>query len=747
MNNVGASQELITAPYFSGRRGGYKMEFDKPEVPKPSDPAVKKTRSTIPMTAWFLGPKAENADLWRTCIEYIFTDYTHWRRNYFPQDPVVITRERRRDHELWTDQLNNHLDRLLSDLKSHFPFYSPRYIAHMLSEQTLPSIAGYFAGMLYNPNNVTSEAAPVTVEMELEVGRAVSEMLGFNSRTSWAHICSGGTIANIEALWAARVAQFYPFCLRDYCTTKALTFLIKLPNGTQVPLKDASDAQLISLRPNEAILMGRKLADFLVKSHYDPKRVGEELGKAINASEYNIVHRGLSKVVHRISMRPVIYVSAAAHYSIKKAAAVLGYGEDSVIEIPTDSSFRIDVRELRNKLTSLGKDQYVASVVGIVGTTEEGAVDPVHDLHFLRQELAREHCRYFWLHVDAAWGGYIRTLFCGHRLEGKRDKKLETLANQYAEVICAREDCKLPFQSGDIPVGQIRWDNSWILMAFLAMQSADSITVDPHKLGFVPYPAGIVAFKNGAITDLLAQRAQYISEEQGGYEALTEPKAINAIGPYILEGSKPGAAAASCWLAHKTIPLTVSGHGKMMRTSLLNARKLVKYMVQHRHNFMRFHCEVYGASATMPTHCFAFEPLYEPQTNIVCFVVRPMFLSNRTLKPRDADLKELNSLNRLVYDKLSISTEDHFRTSYSQPFFVSRTILRSSQYHGAGIARLLAELGITVSDYMEDELFVLRCTVMNPMYFEAYRQAKIDYLFEFVKHLHFVTHETLGAKS
>ena len=64
---------------------------------------------------------------------------------------------------------------LLAALKSDCPFHSPRYAAHMVAEQTLPSIAGYFAGMLYNPNNVSREAAPVT-EYPMDVRKSGAKL-------------------------------------------------------------------------------------------------------------------------------------------------------------------------------------------------------------------------------------------------------------------------------------------------------------------------------------------------------------------------------------------------------------------------------------------------------------------------------------------------------------------------------------------------------------------------------------------
>src|SRR4051794_37371302 len=106
-------------------------------------------RPTAPVSAWFLGPKSEHGAAWRALLEHVLLDYLHWRRNYFPGDPLVIGHARRREQAPWLDELNERLDELLSRLKADFPFFHPRYLAHMLSEQTLPSVIGYFAAMLY----------------------------------------------------------------------------------------------------------------------------------------------------------------------------------------------------------------------------------------------------------------------------------------------------------------------------------------------------------------------------------------------------------------------------------------------------------------------------------------------------------------------------------------------------------------------------------------------------------------------
>lgn len=700
-----------------------------------------------PLAAWFLGPKAEHSDLWFELIAYIFQDYAHWRTNYFPNDPIVISRERRRRHDQWQDHLKTDLDSILNSLKAHFPFYSPRYAAHMLSEQTLPSVLGYFAGMLYNPNNVTDEAAPVTVRLELEVGRMVAEMLGYRPHKAWAHLCSGGTVANIEALWVARMVQYVPFIVRDYCASQRVDFTVKTADGRRAPIVALSDQELIGLRPNESIFMVRKLARFEVEQlGRDQAAVIDAINRFVQASEYNVKLRGYDAVVRKLGRRPLLFVSAAAHYSVKKAANVLGYGEDCVRLVPVTPRFRLDPEALGAMLERVREEEYVAAVIGIVGTTEEGAVDPIHAIAALRDQLARAHNRSFWLHVDAAWGGYIRSLFCGHGPEVTAGPDLDATCARFARAIDARETIARDFVRGAPVAGvgrgdseEIVWDNPDVYKAFIAMGDADSITVDPHKLGYVPYPAGIIAFKNGLVTELMTQRARYISDASEGIRSIDDMVEIRAVGPYILEGSKAGASATSCWLAHKTIPLTVHGHGKIMRTTLLNAKKLYWYLQHHRKRFAAFEEACGPGGDGRCAHPFTFQPLCNPDTNIVCFVAVPMAWRDARLTPAAMPLRWINELNRRIHDELDIPKPSRgTQMPYTKEYFVSNTTFEQSQYTGQSIEPVLRAIGVSPREYAERGLTVLRSTVMNPLYFTAQAEG-VDYLAGFVRHLHTVT--------
>ncbi len=168
----------------------------------------------------------------------------------------------------------------------------------------------------------------------------------------------------------------------------------------------------------------------------------------------------------------------------------------------------------------------------MIGSTEESAVDPLRKIIDLREELRREGLD-FAIHADAAWGGYFN---CMYREEGLlfRDAAPEFPMSDY--------------------VGE----------QYRALREANSITVDPHKAGFVPYPAGGLCYRNSAMRDLVSLAAPVVFHNQ------TEP----TVGVYGIEGSKPGAAAAGVYLAHKVIRPTKQGYGKILSQCVWTSKRM-----------------------------------------------------------------------------------------------------------------------------------------------------------------------------
>jgi len=73
---------------------------------------------------------------------------------------------------------------------------------------SMPALLGYFMTMLYNPNNVSIEASPLTTVAEMEAGLQLCDLVGYNTDRNnkdlpvgWGHITCGGTVANLESIW------------------------------------------------------------------------------------------------------------------------------------------------------------------------------------------------------------------------------------------------------------------------------------------------------------------------------------------------------------------------------------------------------------------------------------------------------------------------------------------------------------------------------------------------------------------
>lgn len=784
--------------------------------------------------AWFLGPKAENAPGFEELMLLTLRDYAHWRRNYFPSDDVLITKTYQRQLVSSNDKLYQNLLELTAELRRNFPFYSPRYIGHMLSDTLLPSLLGYFAGMLYNPNNVTPEAAPVTVDMEIEACNEIVKMLGFTPSPSvpkdfdqtsisnykkelqnefaWAHITQGGTTANIEALWIARTIKYAPLAVWDIARKDGLAINIKLPNGQSKDIRRISKKQLLFIKPNEAIYLLAKYVDAFKSKYSLPLSEASKSALSLLSTSPYSLNKGISKVMQEFP--PVLFVSGTAHYSIQKAADLLGIGRDNIELIEMDASFRISIEDLKNKMMrTLSQNRIPLAVIAIMGTTEEGAVDPVHKILDFREELEKNENVSFWIHVDAAWGGYIRSLFnlsiedeveaviskisknmalrfvtdyCqwnnsffelvesklseylndNLELKGKIEqrnfveKNIKAKINGYhekldyyvsignnkeylrllrrffsyfqelnlgtvnidmnlddrIELVNEYVSTHLHFRFGEYERDlDIRWGSKDVGSAFIGMSKADSITIDPHKMGYVNYPCGMVAFKNDRVRHFIIQKAPYITSIRQDILIHMPPKhleklddsprvVVEAFAPFIVEGSRPGAAATALWLTTKTIPPTMKESGSIIRASLLSARELYEWLIHWE--------KISERNKSDKDYQYLPLTINPPDTNVVIFSIK---------KKTSNSLSKMNRLTELVYEHFTIQTELGEREySYAQPFFLSKTTFEEPIYPFNSLRKFFEMyFSKTYTEklhetYKTEGLKVLRASVMNP---------------------------------
>jgi glutamate/tyrosine decarboxylase-like PLP-dependent enzyme len=136
-----------------------------------------------------------------------------------------------------------------------------------------------------------------------------------------------------------------------------------------------------------------------------------------------------------------MYASSETHFSVAKAAALLGIGRKNVRQIAVDERFKLRTDDLVAKITADLKAGYVPfCVVTNAGTVNTGAIDPLADI----REIANRF--QLWMHVDGSYGAF---------------------------AVLAESAKKL----------------------FAGLEQADSIALDPHKWLYLPVDVGCVIYR------------------------------------------------------------------------------------------------------------------------------------------------------------------------------------------------------------------------------------------------------------
>lgn len=166
-----------------------------------------------------------------------------------------------------------------------------------------------------------------------------------------------------------------------------------------------------------------------------------------------------------------IFVSDKSHFSNLKNASIMGLGEKSIIKVPTDERFRMDIPLLKKYMK---REEQMGNIpIGIVataGTTDFGNIDPLDDIADIAEQYQ------IWMHVDAAYG-------CALLLS----EKYRSLLN--------------------------------------GIERADSVTVDYHKSFFQPISSSAFIVKNKRELLILKHHADYLNPKEMDEEEI--PAQIN----------------------------------------------------------------------------------------------------------------------------------------------------------------------------------------------------------------------------
>src|SRR6266850_2210314 len=91
-------------------------------------------------------------------------------------------------------------------LRDNYPYFHPLYAGQMLKPPHAVARLAYALAMWINPNNHALDGGRATSAMEKEAVAGIAAMFGWKDFLG--HLCGGGTMANLEALWVA--GQLHP---------------------------------------------------------------------------------------------------------------------------------------------------------------------------------------------------------------------------------------------------------------------------------------------------------------------------------------------------------------------------------------------------------------------------------------------------------------------------------------------------------------------------------------------------------
>ncbi|MCB0349481.1 MAG: hypothetical protein KDD37_11645, partial [Bdellovibrionales bacterium] len=328
----------------------------------------------LSLKSFFVGPQAENKEILYNEISMVLDHWIDWRRDFCPNDGFAISGDDQSNpaFQKKIQEMRTHTQSLLDTFSKEIPKFSPRYLGHMFSEISLPSIIGHLIALLHNPNNISKESSRVGINIEKEAIRYLSQMVGY-SENSLGHFTSGGTVANFEAVIRAK---------------KKLTNNILKHNERDIGFNEACYIFDTNKLPTK-----NDLSDIEIYKYISHK--------------YKLDFEGFT-----------LLVPDSKHYSWTKSASIFGVGAKNLTLVSLNKHGQICTSDLQKKINScLVKKIPMICITSVLGTTELGTVDAIDKITEVISSYKTQYGFDFWHHIDAAYGGFFTCLKDGNILK------------------------------------------------------------------------------------------------------------------------------------------------------------------------------------------------------------------------------------------------------------------------------------------------------------------------------------------
>ena len=264
----------------------------------------------------------------------------------------------------------------------------------------------------------------------------------------------------------------------EYCRRNAHPGCWAYITSPGLPIDPMSHALTAALNQNVtgfhstpgATIIEQIVIDWMVQLAGLPESAGGLLqggGSLANLSALTVARNqalGTTIIEHGLYAGPrlVLLVAETVHFSVLRAANILGIGTEDIIFIKVNTSKQMCMTTLEESLKKFSEcdEIRVVAVVATAGTTATGSIDPLSDIAIICKRYG------VWLHVDAAYGGAALLS--------------EDLRNR-----------------------------------LLGIEQANSITIDLHKWFYMSVECSVLLYRNPECArDTFAIKADYVRENR-----------------------------------------------------------------------------------------------------------------------------------------------------------------------------------------------------------------------------------------
>ncbi|OAT46536.1 tyrosine decarboxylase [Proteus hauseri ATCC 700826] len=467
--------------------------------------------------------------------------------------------------------VDNAYDNILTTLKQQIFNNQPNiepYFSHHNSQVMQLAKLGYLSALAYSSDNVFNNHSPLQKQQEKEITRDLFQLIGFDSDKAFGHITTSHILACYEILWALRNLKTLPMAIARHPKSRDL-------------VADKKAFELFNMSVGDILSIGEKL---------------HERGIFDDVSHLTCRGTGMTRTMHLGKL--LVPISRFEFW--KKAMDILGLGYDNLIALPIDETFRTDTNKTKEIILRLiEQGEPILGVIGVLGSPTYGSIDMLKPLFELREECSRKFNSSFYIHIDAAQLGYMRSLFL--------DKNNRIIPYEILSKKLKKEAPELELQPD-------------VYDSFAYLSLADSVSFEPFQAGFSPYPTGIVCIKDARMSRFLANPPKVCPEQ--------------ADAAYEIDGIQSAPAVASIWSIHQLYSFNSLGFGLHAQT-LWAARVKLEQVLNKAKEIKR------------SGNSYIIKPLPTSDFNKLSFAI--VIKGNRSLDVQ-------NNLNKAIYENLVLQS-------------------------------------------------------------------------------------------